>query len=233
MGSHQSRGLILVTPAWRLSVHPRGHAEIEKALVIAGVGVSCLRERLTLQLMANMRTRWLMFYSVGSFRWVDTGTVLSPWFWILFGKAVSHDSTLMARVLSCGTWMAQEMDTGCKYQPGHLQSAAWPGASWHPSSSPGDPARLLLEAEGFRQRGKLLLLSVQCRFSYLKLNICLGPDDFEDSPFPVWPLDHGSPASHLLLVGTWLARWETGCFRLKAHALLISCPLGLIRAHLR
>lgn len=60
-----------------------------------------------------------------------------------------------------------------------------------------------------------LLLSVKRRFSYLKLNICLGPDDFEDSTFPVWPFDHGSPAGHLLLVVPDLQFGKLGVFSQK------------------
>lgn len=63
-----------------------------------------------------------------------------------------------------------------------------------------------------------LVPSVKRRFSYLKLNICLGPDGFGDKSFLCAALNHRSPVGHLFLVGTSLAIWGSGCFRRKGHA---------------
>lgn len=43
----------------------------------------------------------------------------------------------------------------------------------------------LLEVKCISQCVMCFFLSVNCGLSYLKLNICLSPDDFGDSPFPM------------------------------------------------
>lgn len=43
---------------------------------------------------------------------------------VIFGKAISQDSTLMARLLSCGTWMTPGMQAGCKCRAGSSSVAS-------------------------------------------------------------------------------------------------------------
>lgn len=165
-----------------------GLADVEKVLVTAGVGFSCSREVLTLQLMTEMRTRRLMcvsFHSTGSLGQVNMGArvaafqrtrghfkslilnslVLSQGQFLL-GKSVSQDSTFMPYSLPCSTWIAQDTQAGCECRVWPAaECSEWGGAICHPSAGAGDPARLLLEVKGFRQHVTCLLLSVTCRLS--------------------------------------------------------------------